>query len=673
MSRARHSGEGFRRRVRSLPALALCSLAALALLGAASPSAAAPGDGDNVVVVRDDGSILEAARPLPLAGSRVRFVPLGGGYTTLVEPLPPIASATWSRGRKLEFRGETPEPVRPGAPFPFYGTAHDEIFVHPHGAVSLGRPLPPSSRAEASAPGGLVRALVAGPPVIAGLWNELLAARSGAGSVFVDEQADRTSVSWIGVPSARPAGEPNDFRITLYRDGRVDLEYGVMSTTWGVVGLSPGHAAERTQAIDLARPVRGAAGAALLAWYHDLPALDEIALARAVYRQVADRFQFLSVFTTQPVESSSLVGSIAVKNLDRGIGVPLLDRGDVFGTRNLEHVVLMNDLDFWDDDPTRRPRHPAYAFAPSTLAVLAHEAGHRWLAEASCPAGPLASADGHWSFFLDSGGSLLGGNLIRDNADGSFTTEGALRKFGPLDQYLMGVRPPGDVPPFFLVENPDGFDPPRSTSGQPFGDRSRPEPGVTFRGTRRGISIDDVIRESGERQPAVGVAPTSFRMAFVLVVPAGSEPTAAELEKIERVRRGIGPFFQIATDSYARMGTALLPGVQAASPADDPVLSAGEPRVLSIDVRPRGGDRFAVKIEFADTGADLAAVEIAPDASRGSPTTVDATTSAWGARTGTISFGVQGIDAAARALRFALVDQRGQRSAVSVRPLPGRS
>lgn len=670
MRTARYSREGFGGRFHRVPTLAACALAALALLGSARASAAAPGDGADVVVVRDDGSILETARPLPLAGTRVRFVPLGGGYTTLVEPLPPTASASWGRGRRLEFRGESPQAIRPAAPFPFYGVAHEEIFVHPHGALSLGRPLPPSSRAEASAPGGLVRALVAGPPVIAGLWNELVAARGGG--VFVDEQADRTSVSWIGVPSARPAGEPNDFRITLHGDGRVDLEYGAMSTTWGVVGLSPGHAAERTQATDLARPVRGASGAALLSWYHDLPALDEVALARAVYRQIPDRFQFLSVFTTQPVESASLVGSIAVKNLDRGIGVPLLDRGEVFGTRNLEHVVLMNDLDFWDDDPTRKPRHPAYAFAPSTLSVLAHEVGHRWLAEANCPAGPLASADGHWSFFLDSGGSLLGGNLIRENADGSFTTEGALRRFGPLDQYLMGVRPAGEVPPFFLVENPDGFDPPRSTAGQPFGERSRPESGVTFRGTRRGITIDDVIRESGDRQPAVGVAPTSFRMAFVLVVPAGGEPTPAEIEKIERVRRGIGPFFQIATDAYARMGTALLPGVQAAPPAEDPVLSAGEPRVLSIDVRPRGGDRFAVKIEFADTGADVAGVEIAADSSRGSPTTIDATTSAWGARTGTITFGVQGIDAAARALRFALVDQRGQRSAVSVRPLPGR-
>lgn len=642
------------------------------VLAAAGPAGATGGVAGDVVVVPDDGAILRPANPLPLAGTRVRFVPLGGGYTTLLEAIPAVPPGAWRRGRRLSFPGDRAEPTAVGFPFPFFGEAHDEAWVHPHGALSLGQPPGPVARADAAASGGLLRALLSGPPVVAALWNELQPSRAGDGGVFVDEQPDRLSVSWVAVPSARPAGEPNSFRITLHRDGRIDLEYAAMSSTWGIVGVSPGAGAARTQPVDFARPVRGAAGAALLGWYRDLPELDEIALTRAVYRQVPDRFQFLAVFTAQPVDSASLVGSFSVKNLDRGIGIPLLDRGAVFGTDNLEHVVLMNDLDFWDDDPARRPRLPAYGFAPSTLAVLAHEIGHRWLAEAGSPAGPLASPSGHWSFFLDSGGSLLGGNPIAQNPDGSFTTGQGMRRFGPLDQYLMGLRPASEVPPFFAVDEPTDFEPARSTSGRAFEGRSPPEAGVRFRGVRREISIDDVVRASGERLPAAGVAPSAFRMAVVLVVPAGSAPSTGQLEKVERVRRAIGPFFQEATGSLARMGTALLPAVPPAAPAEDPALRAGEPRVLSAEIRPRGGERFALKIEFADTGADVAAIELAPDSPGAGTTSVDVTATAWGARTGILSAVVHGVDGAARSLAIALVDQRGQRSPAVVRRLPGR-
>jgi hypothetical protein len=135
--------------------------------------------------------------------------------------------------------------------------------------------------------------LTAGPPVVAALWNELLPGRvDEASGVFVDEDAERVSIAWLDVPSVRPAGEPNSFRIVLHRDGRIDLEYAAMAARWGIVGLAPGRASDQVTLVDIAAAPSGAAHQALLAWYRDLPTLNEIALARAAYRRLPIGFSF---------------------------------------------------------------------------------------------------------------------------------------------------------------------------------------------------------------------------------------------------------------------------------------------------------------------------------------------------------------------------------------------
>ena len=123
-------------------------------------------------------------------------------------------------------------------PVTYFGQQYDEVFVHPQGALSFGEPLAASPRATAS--GELLSGVLAGPPVIAALWNELPASGTDpARGVFVDQTADATIVTWYQTPSVRPAGEPNTFRLTLSADGTIDLDYGAMATRWGIVGLSP--------------------------------------------------------------------------------------------------------------------------------------------------------------------------------------------------------------------------------------------------------------------------------------------------------------------------------------------------------------------------------------------------------------------------------------------------
>ena len=267
------------------------------------------------------------------------------------------------------------------------------------------------------------------------------------------------------------------------------------------------------------------------------------------------------MFTTQPVDGPSPVWSTTVQNADRGIGMPVFDHSALFGSKALEHVVVMNDVDFYADDPTQPPRLPSYAYAPSTLAVLAHETGHRWLAYAG-GIDDLAGAHGHWNYVLDSGASFLGGNALRQNADGTFSSTAAMRAYGPLDRYLMGFAAPEEVQPFFVVDDAHDFVPALSRGGEPMGIDSHPEEGVRFRGTRRDVTIGEVIERSGPREPDASTARTAFRMATVLVVPAGTRPDDGKVAKVERVRRAFGPFFRAATGNRARMHT-WLPGTPA--------------------------------------------------------------------------------------------------------------
>jgi hypothetical protein len=639
-------------------------VAALCTAGAARAWAA---DARHVLVVEDDGRILAPPEPLPLGGRRLTFVPTPlGGYGTRIGP----SRGLLRRGARIDFAGRADGVARVElrTPFSFYGRQHDEIYVHAQGAVSFGEPITAAPRASAS--GELTSGLLAGPPAVAALWNELVPpdpSDPGRG-VFLDQTDDAVVVTWYQTASVRPAGGANTFRLTLGADGTIDLDYGALATKWGVVGLTPGTDRDGSRLVDFATAPRVAPRAATLAWYRDLPQLNEIALARKVYERLPDRFQFLTVFTTQPVDGPSPVWSTTVQNSDRGIGMPTFDHSALFGSTTLEHLVVMNDLAFYADDPEKSPLLPSYAYAPSTLAVLAHEAGHRWLAYAGGIDPGFAGGDGHWSYVLDSGASFLGGNALQQNEDGTFTSTAAMAAYGPLDRYLMGFAGATEVAPFFVVDDAHDFVPPRSRGGEAFSEQSHPEAGVRFRGARRDVTIDEVIARTGPREPDASAARTTFRMATVLVVPAGAQADAAQLTKVERIRRAFGPFFRAATGNRARMHTWLPARPTPTAVAPDVALVSGRPRVLDASIRRDDAGRGEVVLDYADYDGDLLALEVSTDASEGAPPAiVDVALGTLGNRRGSVSFSLRDLPAAATELQLALIDNRGLRSRAAIR------
>lgn len=633
-------------------------LFAFVLVLAGSVSARAERFG-HVLVVEDDGRIFEPPAKLSFAGRRIDFAPTAdGGYRMRHSRL------RWQPrglGRRLVFPGGSGRAARVDLeqPIRVFGVPYTTIWVHPNGAIALGEDWRAGVQALATSPGSLLAGLVSGPAVVAPLWNELDPGAASAGGVFLARSRGGLLLSWLDVPSARPAGEPNTFRVFLHRDGRIAFEYAKLATRWGIVGLSPGRARAATHIVDLAQIDVLPPREATLGWYRDRPRLDTTALARRVFAEIPDSFEFLTVFTDQPVDAPHLVYSETVANDAVGLGLPLFNHGALHGSATLEHIVVMNDLEFWADDPRQKPQHASYAYAPSTQAVLAHEVGHRWTPRLLDPPFQRVAGSGHWSSLLATQASFLGGAAFRKDGDGAFRVAASMSRYGYLDRYLMGLIPAAAVPPFFAIESPS---------------LASPRPlavGTRITGTRRDLEIEDLIDELGRRSPEAGRAKRDFRMAFVLVVPAGATAEARDIHKLQRIRRSFAPFFRQASGGSGRMATGLGARGAIRPRVVDPGLLAGEPHVLAAEFFVAGGAELGLDLEWADLDGNLAALEISTDITADLPSTrIDLVPRVHGRRRGTLQFSLGSLPAQATRVEIILVDATGQASESHTMLLP---
>jgi hypothetical protein len=341
----------------------------------------------------------------------------------------------------------------------------------------------------------------------------------------------------------------------LWADGRLDFVYDQAvssSIDEGVVGVAPGQAQGGLTAVDFSTAAQVSGGAGALAEsFRAENGLDTVAVARRFYATHPDDYRQLVVYTSQTlVPSEAFAYSLPVKNTDSGIGLDGYDFSAEFGSAGwLESFVMMDALTKYPDDLTLR-----FLGEDSALSVLAHEVGHRWLANAvfrdgNTTSGELLGRDQvHWSFFLDTDGSFLEGNDIQPQSEGTFRTVGASQRYSALDQYLMGMRDASEVPSSFLVRNPAG------TVGNP---GRTPESGVVFSGTRKDVAIGDVVAGLGRRNPPGGVPwVLPLRQAFIYVAVGGAA-NAQALEKMERIRAAWPAFFIQAADQRGSVDPSL--------------------------------------------------------------------------------------------------------------------
>ncbi len=500
-------------------------------------------DVGEIAVVRDQGDLILRPNPFDLGGIGLRFSPDGGGYDVAQID----AAFRSSLGSPLTLADDATTEAAVAFAFPLYGRSQTRAFINSDGNITFGEGDSASSARD-------VARLLTGPPRVSPFLADL--DPSAGGGVFLRATSTEYTVTWCGVRGFDSTDRAT-VQVSLLPEGVIEMKFNDDGTTLrdAVVGLSPGGTGDFNP-VDLSTaPLNGGVGALGERFAED-PELDFVELSQAFYRSHEDLYDQLVVFSDVRLTSGNTFAfEFTVANQIRGLGIDVFDSAGDFGSDGrLQSIVMMDRLSKYPEDPQTQALGEF-----STLGLLGHESGHRWLAllqfvdhNGRVSDELLGRDQVHWSFFFDSDASFMEGNNIQDLGGGSFRTTGAADRYSRLDQYAMGLRREAEVPPVFYVEAPTNVRPSREPD-------SPPQVDVTFNGTKRTVLLADIIAALGRRQPAAGSGPRVHRQAFLFVVSAGRTASSAQTAKIDRIRREWIGFFSEATEERARVETRLEP------------------------------------------------------------------------------------------------------------------
>lgn len=535
------------RKVLGLRREALLRLQSSQGAGTAAPVSAARADAGDIAIIEDADGVVARRDDFTLDAKTLTFVPsdaTASRFKVNVGNASYDVAAANAGTLIADLGDDDARPFTLPFSFPFFGSSYRQVFVNSDGNLTF------VSADAASLERSLGR-LTAGPPRIAPLFEDLDPTQSRNG-IYVLADASRFVVSWVSVPeySDFGFGTPETFQVRLYPDGRIEFAYAGVRTGAAVVGIAPGElrgSSSVVSFIDSATQGQEFSAAVAERFATDVE-LDFVSTAQKFYENHEDTYEYLVIFNNLgiPDSPSSIASEMTLRTRWTGNGDEAADSGKWYGSpARLEALVNMGPLSQYPNDLNA----PMLARPEDTpLTILAHEAGHLFLAFASI-ADPtalhgrpmLGYQAAHWSFNFNSEASLLEGNRIQDNGAGAsprFRTTGSAQGYSPLDQYLMGFRAAEDVPPFHEVF---------FVTGSGISNDNHPQTGVSFNGQRRNVAMDELIAAVGRRTPDYTIAPRRFRLAFLLVVPKGTQPSDADLAKLNNFRAAFEAYYQRAT------------------------------------------------------------------------------------------------------------------------------
>jgi hypothetical protein len=493
----------------------------------------------NIAVIEDDGRIFPPPNLFDLINNGVQFK--RGGPGTRAERFP--GSVSSDRGQRIEIGDDANRAIDLPFSFTFYGTAHSRVFLNSDGNLTFNTP---DSESTARSLGRFLE----GPPRIAVDFLDLdPSATTGSAGVYLLQQSNMVWVTWLEVP-VFGLSNSNTFQVTLYPNGRITMAYEGIDAAVGIVGVSPGGPGT-INLLDMSQlQPTPAKSDAIAEQFRDVSEIDDMAAAAAVLSAVRDEYDLLVLFADFPVDlDGAFAYNSSIRNDIRGIGDDVgYNFSRFYGSNGrLEAFVQMGSLDNYPGGPNN-----FINFSEATgIGILAHEVGHRWLAFPTFMNQGQRSTDllgrqmAHWSFLMDTDGSVMEGNNIRDNGDGTFTTTATWQGFSRLDQYLMGFLRPEQVPPFFYV------------TGSVLDPEGAPSTGVQIQGQRQDVSINQIIAAEGPRVPDSTQSQKVIQVAFALLGRQGEPPSLTSVKKVNQYRNRLSTYFREQTAGRGRIATWL--------------------------------------------------------------------------------------------------------------------
>lgn len=506
---------------------------------ASTSSARASAAGD-IAIVEDAGDLLIRANRFDLQDSGLRFSPTDNAAYTAArisygfrQPL----------GSRLTLGDDDSREDTLLFEFPFFGQRYGRLYLNSDGNITFGS-------ADSESTDRSVHRLLTGPPRVASLFTDLDPASGGR--VLVSNSASAYTVTWCSVPEYGSTRRATT-QVTVLPSGAIEMQFSSLtSINDAIVAIGPGNTSKFLPG-DLTGGIVGESGSAIGERYTSQSDLDTVSTLQRFFTAQPDEFDNVVIFADSSVITDGFAYELTVANAIQGLNIGAFNASADWGSSGtLESLVVMDGLEKYPDDPRE-----VFLGSNSTLSVLGQEFGHRWLAfftyrDATGRTGRdlLGRDNSHWSFFFDSDASVMEGNDIEDVGNGQFRTVAATNRYSMLDQYAMGLVDSTQVPSMFVVQNITEVSPVRNA-------RSSPEVGATFRGTRRNVTIDEIITSMGRRAPSAAESKRDYRQAFVYVTSAGREADAAAVEKLDRIRVAWEQFLSAATDSRMRVDTRL--------------------------------------------------------------------------------------------------------------------
>lgn len=248
------------------------------------------------------------------------------------------------------------------------------------------------------------------------------------------------------------------------------------------------------------------------------------ALSKEFYKTYPDTYDFLVMYT--PLHNQNEGGYNAlVNNTTKGTGSGFVsgDYSATYGSAGkLKSFVTIFDF----DSQLSSPDFPE----------LAHEISHYWLMYIVDPNLKLfePTSPSHYNTFLDTNtveNNQTYFDLNRyarytylDNHDGTITVQSAdttssefNSQFHSLSLYLMGLLPASQVQPLTRWDVAANYNLP------------------TVHATKAIVTIGDVIRSAGVREPAYPNTQKNFKIAFILMPRKGEAPTSAQIAGIKQI------------------------------------------------------------------------------------------------------------------------------------------